>query len=192
MTPSCVPISRSSAESIARAVQVHDFLGRAGDDIRAPQLDGLGHPAPAVVEDAAVLGPLRRDPAVKRDHADDLEARVGQRSFQLGETSPLLEIGRDLVVPGLDRLVAGLAGDLDLLQQGRRPDRAGVETVDETRSWWSLSSQPAFQARNRSRLRSVRALRCVARTGVGCDRVDRPCRHRRRSAGRHQGRGSRH
>ena len=35
---------------VAGVVQVDDFLGRAGDDIGALQLDGLRHPPPAVVE----------------------------------------------------------------------------------------------------------------------------------------------
>ena len=88
VTPSSVPISSSSREPIAGAVQVNDFLGRAGDDVRAPQLDGLGHPAPAVVEDCARARPLGRDPAMQRDHADDLETGVGKRPFQLGELPP--------------------------------------------------------------------------------------------------------
>ena len=75
-------------EPVAGAVQVDDFLGRAGDDVGAPQLDGLGHPAPAVVEDARMLGPIRGDPTVQRDHADDLQPRVGERSFQIGELPP--------------------------------------------------------------------------------------------------------
>ena len=73
-------------------VQVDDFLGRAGDDVRAPQLDRLGHPPPTVVEDARVLSPVRRDPAMERDHAHDLEARVGNRPFQIGEMAALLEV----------------------------------------------------------------------------------------------------
>ena len=77
--------------------------GGAGDDVRAPELDRLRHPAPAVVEDALVLGPVRSDPTMKRDHADDLEPGVGDRPFQFGELAPVLEVGRDLVVPGLDR-----------------------------------------------------------------------------------------
>ena len=80
-TPSrgCTPILLADLEQLGEpiggAVQVDDLPGRAGDDVGAAQLDGLGHPPPAVVEDARVLGPLRRDPAMQRDHADDLEAR---------------------------------------------------------------------------------------------------------------------
>ena len=99
-------------------VQVNDLHGRAGDDVRASQLDRLGHPPPAVVEDALVLGSFRRDPPMERDHAHNLQASVGNRPFQIGELAPLLEVSRDLVVPGLDRGIAGFAGDRDLLQQG--------------------------------------------------------------------------
>src|SRR6516162_2882373 len=55
-----------------------------------------------------------------------------------------LEVGRNLVIPGLDRRVTGLAGEARstaiepwndeitaYLERGRRPDRARVETVLE-------------------------------------------------------------
>ena len=54
---------------------------------------------------------------MKRDHADDFETRVGKRAFQFGDVAPLLKISRDLVVPGLDRRVTGLAGNLDFFEQ---------------------------------------------------------------------------
>ncbi len=66
-------------KAVAGAVQVDDFLGRAGDDVRTSQLDRLRHPPPAVVKHSLVLGPVRRDPTMKCDHADHLEARVGDR-----------------------------------------------------------------------------------------------------------------
>ena len=113
-TPSFVAEREQLGESLAGPDQVDDFLRRAGDDIGAAQLDGLLHPAAAVVEHPLVLEPLRRDPAMQGDHADDFEPGSGQGALQLGKTAALLEIGRDLVVPGLDRLVAGLARDLDL------------------------------------------------------------------------------
>ena len=191
MTPSRLPISSSSANRSSGTVQVHHFPGRAGDDVRAAQLDGLRHPSPAVVEDPCVLGALRRDPAVQRDHADDLQAGVGEGPLQLGHAAALLEVGGDLVVPGLDRRIAGLAGDRDLLQQGRRPDRAGVEAVDEFAHGRSSAGPVRGRSSGPSGFESVRALRCAARKVAGCDRVDRPSRRRRRSAGRHRGTGSR-
>ena len=78
-----------------------------------------------------MLVSLGCDPTVQRDHADNLQSRVGQRAFQLGDASPLLQICGDLVVPRLDRLVAGFAGDRYLFQKRRRPDRARVQAVDE-------------------------------------------------------------
>ena len=82
--------------------------------------------------------------------------------FSSAKLAPLLEVGRDLVVPGLDRLVAGLAGDLDLLQQGRRPDRAGVEAVNKFAHGRSLSSRPVVNSRefDRSRSRQGSSMRC--------------------------------
>ena len=59
------------------------------------------------------------------------QAGPGQRALQLGQAAALLQIGRDLVIPGLDRRVARLAGDLDLLQERRRPDRARIEAIDK-------------------------------------------------------------
>ena len=37
----------------------------------------------------------------------------------------------DVVVPKLDRLVAGFPSDADFVQDGRRPDRARVQAIDE-------------------------------------------------------------
>ena len=75
-------------KSVACPVQVHDFLRRAGDDVRAVQLDGLGHPPAAFVQNALVLDPVRRDPAVERDHADYLQTGIRQGPLQLGNAPP--------------------------------------------------------------------------------------------------------
>ncbi len=64
-TPIPLPICEQLGESLGGVAQVDDFLRRAGDDVGAAQLDGLGHPPPAVVEHARVLGSLGGDPAMQ-------------------------------------------------------------------------------------------------------------------------------
>ena len=193
----CLPNLEQLGEPAAGAVQVHDFLGRAGDDVRASQLDGLGHPAPAVVQHARMLGPSAVIQPCSAITLTTLRPASARARFRLGAVPALLEIGGDLVVPGLDRLVSGLAGDLDLLQQRRRPDRAGVETVEKLahRDRSGLQRGPSLLLCRALRLerlgRTVRALRCVVHTAAGCARADGPSRRRRRCGGRHRDKGSR-
>ncbi len=75
--------------------------------------------------------PFGRDPTVQGDHADDLQAVVVERGLEVGHRAAALEKLRDLVVPGLDRLVPGPPGDLDLFEEGGRSDRAGVQAIGE-------------------------------------------------------------
>src|SRR5690349_4738995 len=57
--------------------------------------------------------------------------RDAARLAEVGDRPARGEVLGDLVVPRLDRPVAERAGDPDLLQERRRPDRARVEAVGE-------------------------------------------------------------
>ena len=82
----------------------------------------------------SVVLALAGDPAVERDHADHPKSGVAEGRSQLGQSSALTEIRRELIIPGLDRRVPRLARQPDLLQQRRRPDRAGVQAIDHDKS----------------------------------------------------------
>ena len=65
-----------------------------------------------------MLGAVGGDPAVQRDDADDRRPASPRARFNSAHAAALLEVGGDLVVPGLDRGITRLAGEPDLLQQG--------------------------------------------------------------------------
>ena len=71
-------------------------------------------------------------PAVQSDQTHDPKAVVIQRASNVLEGASLAEEQRDLLVPGFDGVVAGFPRDTNLLQQGNRADRAGVQAVQVT------------------------------------------------------------
>ena len=145
--------------------------GRAGDDVRAPQRRRPGPSAGgsrrgrlAYSSPSAVIQPCS---AITLTTFSPASASA---CFSSAMRPALLQIVGDLVVPGLDRRVAGLAGDPDLLQQGASAGSCWCSGSRGIRSWRSLPGLAVGSSRNGRQGSSIRCSNGGRRVG----QIDHP------------------
>ena len=103
----------------------------AGDDMPGPNRRRLPHASGTLVPFGPLAGTGRLEPALEINGGGDLQPFALDRGANIGERASLREMGVDIVVPKFDGAIARPTGDLDLLEDGDRTNRARIEAVEK-------------------------------------------------------------